>query len=221
MDDRLLGIDQTMFPKLPVACKLLPLAYFPLVLLVAVSSSPAAPDDRLVEITAENVPGVVLELRYATTNNLTGKILYPEARGYLRRETIRKLRRVARDLEGQGYRLVIWDAWRPASAQRALWQARPDGRFLTPPSKISRHRRGTSVDISLADLKGKVLEMPSGFDEFNAKADEDFSDVPAEVAKRARILRRAMFAAGFSGVPDEWWHYDLRDWADYEPIEGK
>jgi D-alanyl-D-alanine dipeptidase len=95
-----------------------------------------------------------------------------------------------------------------------------DGKFLTPPSKISRHRRGTSVDLSLADKEGKILEMPSGFDEFNAKADEDFSDVPKEAAQRARILRNAMFEAGFSGVPDEWWHYDLRDWADYEPIEG-
>jgi D-alanyl-D-alanine dipeptidase len=77
------------------------------------------------------------------------------------------------------------------------------------------------VDLSLADKSGKILEMPSDHDEFNAKADEDFSDVPKEVAKRAKILRNAMFAAGFSGVPDEWWHYDLRDWAAYEPIEGK
>ena len=181
----------------------------------------ATPDERLVEVTPENVPGVVLDLRYATTNNITGRVLYPEPKAYLRRETIRKLRRVARDLQEEGYRLVIWDAWRPASAQRALWQAKPDGKFLTPPSKISRHRRGTSVDVSLADKEGKILDMPSGFDEFNAKADEDFSDVPKEAAKRARILRNAMFNAGFSGVPDEWWHYDLRDWADYEPIEGK
>lgn len=189
---------------------------FPLLVSVGL----ATPDERLVEVTPENVPGIVLDLRYATTNNLTGRTLYPEAKAYLRQETIRKLRRVARKLEEEGYRLVLWDAWRPASAQRALWQAKPDGKFLTPPSKISRHRRGTSVDLSLADKEGKILEMPSGFDEFNAKADEDFSDVPKEAAQRARILRNAMFEAGFSGVPDEWWHYDLRDWADYEPIEG-
>ena len=189
--------------------------------MAAACAASASPDERLIEVTPENVPGVVLDLRYATTNNITGKVLYPEAKAYLRQETIRKLRRVARELEAKGYRLVIWDAWRPASAQRALWQAKPDGKFLTPPSKISRHRRGTSVDVTLADKNGKVLEMPSDFDEFNAKADEDFSDVPKEVAQRARILRRAMFGAGFSGVPDEWWHYDLRDWADYEPIEGR
>ena len=189
---------------------------FPLLVSVGL----ATPDERLVEVTPENVPGIVLDLRYATTNNLTGKALYPVAKAYLRQETIRKLRRVARKLEVEGYRLVLWDAWRPASAQKALWNAKPDGKFLTPPSKISRHRRGTSVDLSLADKEGKILEMPSDFDEFNAKADEDFSDVPKEAAKRARILRNAMFEAGFSGVPDEWWHYDLRDWADYEPIEG-
>jgi len=189
-------------------------------LLFFAATAMASPDEQLVEVAPENVPGVVLDLRYATTNNITGKVLYPEAKAYLRQETIRKLRRVARELEEHGYRLVIWDAWRPASAQRALWQAKPDGKFLTPPSKTSRHRRGTSVDLSLADASGKILEMPSEFDEFNAKADEDFSDVPKEAAKRARILREAMFETGFSGVPDEWWHYDLRDWADYEPIEG-
>jgi len=191
------------------------------ILLFLASVAMAVPDERLVEVTTNNVPGVVLDLRYATTNNITGQVLYPEAKAYLREETLRKLRRVARELKEEGYRLVVWDAWRPASAQRALWQAKPDGKFLTPPSKISRHRRGTSVDLSLADKEGKILEMPSGFDEFNAKADEDFSDVPKEVAKRARILRKAMFENGFSGVPDEWWHYDLRDWADYEPIEEK
>jgi len=192
----------------------------PWVLLLLASTVVASADERLVEVSPENVPGVVLDLRYAGTNNITGKSLYSEAKAYLREETIRKLRRVARELEGHGYRLVIWDAWRPASAQKELWKARPDGKFLTPPSKISRHRRGTSVDISLADRDGRILEMPSDFDEFNARADEDFSDVPKEAAKRARILRNAMFNAGFSGVPDEWWHYDLRDWADYEAIEG-
>ena len=193
----------------------------PWLFLLFASAVVAVADERLVEVTPENVPGVVLDLRYATTNNITGKALYPEAKAYLRQETIQKLRKVAKNLQEEGYRLVIWDAWRPASAQQALWKAKPDGKYLAPPSKISRHRRGTSVDVSLADKTGKPLEMPSDHDEFTAKADEDFSDVPKEAAKRARLLRAAMFNAGFSGVPDEWWHYDLRDWADYEPIEGK
>ena len=182
--------------------------------------SPTAPDERLVEVTPDNVPEVVLEMRYATARNITGKPIYPDGKAWLRRETVRNLARVARSLQEKGYRLVIWDAWRPTYAQKALWAAKPDGKYLTPPSKISRHTRGTSVDLSLADQNGQILEMPSEHDEFNAKADEDFSDVPKEVAKRARLLRNTMFAAGFSGVPDEWWHYDLRDWSNYEPITG-
>ena len=210
-----------MVLKLPSVGRPQAIPWIALVLLVTVSSLPATPDERLVEVTPETIPGVVLDLRYASTNNITGRPLYPEAKAYLRAETIQKLRKVAKHLEEEGYRLVIWDAWRTASAQKALWAAKPDGKFLTPPSKISRHRRGTSVDISLADKYGNVLPMPSDFDEFNARADEDFSDVSQEVAKRARILRNLMFNAGFSGVPDEWWHYDLRDWRDYEAIEGK
>ena len=180
-----------------------------------------APHAKLVEVTSENVPGVVLEMRYATERNITGRKIYPNGRAWLRQETIQKLAKVAQELEEKGYRLVLWDAWRPAYAQRKLWAAKPDGRFLTPPNQVSRHTRGTSVDVTLANREGRIEEMPSDHDEFSAKADEDFSDVSKEVAKRARVLRKAMFAAGFSGVPDEWWHYDLRDWGSYEPLEVK
>ena len=190
-----------------------------LLLFVGAGDRVAGFEKKLIEVTSEKVPGLVLEIRYATEQNITGKKIYADKRAWLREETIRKLAQVARELEEKGYRLVLWDGWRPASAQKALWAAKPDGRFLTPPNRISRHMRGTSVDVSLADRNGKILEMPSDHDEFTDRADEDFSDVPKEVAQRARLLRKAMFRAGFSGVPDEWWHYDLRDWASYEPIE--
>ena len=190
-----------------------------LLLFVGAGDRVAGSEKKLIEVTSEKVPGLVLEIRYATEQNITGKKIYVDKRAWLREETIRKLAQVARELEEKGYRLVLWDGWRPASAQKALWAAKPDGRFLTPPNRISRHMRGTSVDVSLADRNGKILEMPSDHDEFTDRADEDFSDVPKEVAQRARLLRKAMFRAGFSGVPDEWWHYDLRDWASYEPIE--
>lgn len=190
-----------------------------LLLFVGAGDRVAGSEKKLMEVTSEKVPGLVIEIRYATEQNITGKKIYVDKRAWLREETIRKLAQVARELEEKGYRLVLWDGWRPASAQKALWAAKPDGRFLTPPNRISRHTRGTSVDVSLADRNGKILEMPSDHDEFTDRADEDFSDVPKEVAQRARLLRKAMFRAGFSGVPDEWWHYDLRDWASYEPIE--
>ena len=190
-----------------------------LLLFVGAGDRVAGSEKKLIEVTSEKVPGLVLEIRYATQQNITGKKIYADKRAWLREETIRKLAQVARELEEKGYRLVLWDGWRPASAQKALWAAKPDGRFLTPPNRVSRHTRGTSVDVSLADRNGKIVEMPSDHDEFTDRADEDFSDVPKEVAQRARLLRKAMFRAGFSGVPDEWWHYDLRDWASYEPIE--
>ena len=190
-----------------------------LLLYVGAGDRVAGSEKKLIEVTCEKVPGLVLEIRYATEQNITGKKIYTDKRAWLREETIRKLAQVARELEEKGYRLVLWDGWRPASAQKALWAAKPDGRFLTPPNRISRHTRGTSVDVSLADRNGKIVEMPSDHDEFTDRADEDFSDVPKEVAQRARLLRKAMFRAGFSGVPDEWWHYDLRDWASYDPIE--
>ena len=76
--------------------------------------------EGLVEVGADSIPGIVIEMRYATEKNITGKKLYTDGRAWLRRETIRKLEKVVMDLRGRGYRLVLWDAWRPISAQRAL-----------------------------------------------------------------------------------------------------
>jgi len=180
-----------------------------------------APAEGLVEVSGDSIPGIVIEMRYATGKNITGKKLYTDGRAWLRRETIRKLEKAVTDLRGRGYRLVLWDAWRPISAQKDLWAAKPDGKFLTPPTKISRHNRGTSVDVALADLQGKLLEMPSDHDEFSARADENFSDVPEGVGERAELLRQMMFRAGVSGVPDEWCHCDVRDCTSYDPIQER
>ena len=98
--------------KFPVASSLQPIALFIACLLAPVFPSLAAPDERLVEVTPDNLPGVVLEMRYATEKNITGKPIYADGKAWLRLETIRKLAKVAGALEEKGYRLVIWDAWR-------------------------------------------------------------------------------------------------------------
>lgn len=161
---------------------------------------------------------VIIDLRYATTNNFTGKVLYKDPTARLRPETLRQLQKVVKDLRAKGYRLIIYDAYRPPSVQEKLWQARPDPKFLAAPWEISRHSRGTTVDVGLADLNGKRLEMPSDFDEFTARADHDFSDVSEIAAKHGSDLRNAFYKNGFTGVEDEWWHYDLANWSDYPVI---
>ena len=179
---------------------------------------PPPPHPNLVEITPKNLPGAIIDLKYATPENITHQALYPSPRAYVRPETLIKLQNAAKKLRKNGYRLLIWDAWRTKTAQEKLWKAYPNARFLAPPHLISRHRRGTSLDLSLCDHKGVPLEMPTEFDQFCPKANWDLSDAPVSAAKRALDLQKAMLTSGFTGVPDEWWHYDLHNWIDFPPI---
>lgn len=168
----------------------------------------------------EAIKGIQIDLRYATERNITGKPFYPSGIAWLRPEAARQLTKVQRDLKKHKLQLVIWDAWRPPWAQQVLWDAYPDPTFVAPPSKISRHARGTTVDVGLADLDGRLVPMPTDFDVFTKKADHHLEDVGQPARRHTEILRALMFKHGFSGVPDEWWHYDLRNWRDYAVIEG-
>jgi D-alanyl-D-alanine dipeptidase len=169
----------------------------------------------------EAVPGILVDLRYATPDNFTGKVIYSDGTAWLRPETLARLRDVQKTLKRQGFQLVILDAYRPAWAQQKLWEAFPNANFVAPPKQGSRHTRGTTVDVTLATLEGQRVEMPSGYDEFSRRADHDFSDLPEKPRKHGNILRKAMFDNGFSGVPAEWWHYDLKNWNRYSLIVEK
>ncbi|MEM6885827.1 MAG: D-alanyl-D-alanine dipeptidase [Verrucomicrobiota bacterium] len=164
------------------------------------------------------LPSVIVIPRYATDNNITGKPIYESEILWVHRDTVRALKKVVRRLKDKGYRLVIWDAYRPPFAQWELWKAYPDPEYVADPRKFSRHSRGTSVDISLADRDGNLLEMATDFDEFTSKADHDLEDLTPEIRERVHFLRTAMFDHGFRGVPAEWWHYDLKNWPDYPVV---
>jgi D-alanyl-D-alanine dipeptidase len=176
------------------------------------------PDDHLVEI-ERAVPGVVLDLRYATTNNFTGQVLYPEARAWLRPRTAARLAAVARDLAPLGLRLKVFDAYRPWSAQQQLWARVPDERYVAHPAKGSRHNRGAAVDVTLVRADGTELPMPTAFDDFSERAHRDYSDLPAEVLANRDLLDRAMSRRGFVGLPTEWWHFDDRDYRRYKLLD--
>ncbi|MEM9399996.1 MAG: M15 family metallopeptidase [Verrucomicrobiota bacterium] len=166
------------------------------------------------------LPTVIIDMRYATPHNFVGRVLYKDKRAFLRKETIEALKVVVAELENQGFRLVILDAYRPPSVQRILYNSTDLKEFVAPPiPKYNRHGRGTAVDVTLADMKGNLVEMPSEFDEFTERADQDFSDVSPIAGKHGRILISAFHKAGFSGLRKEWWHFDLRNWRKFDVIE--
>lgn len=162
--------------------------------------------DPLVDLQAL-IPDAVLDIRYATKDNLTGRPLYAFAAAFLRRSTANKLARAAESLRSKKLRLVIYDAYRPLSVQKALWKAKPDPRWVADPAKGSSHNKGGAVDLGLADEAGKPLPMPSRFDEFGARTRHGAPGVPPDEARNAGLLKSALESAGFASLRDEWWHY--------------
>ena len=174
-----------------------------------------APADLVVVV--DYIPGIYTELRYASDNNFTHQVIYSFSDAYLRYGTVQKLASAQESLETAGYSLLIWDSFRPVSAQFKLWEVCPDPAYVANPEKgHSSHSRGNTVDITLVTLDGEPVEMPSDFDDFTAMADRDYSDVGEEAAANARLLEDAMTAAGFKPYSAEWWHYS--DTTSY-PVE--
>ncbi len=177
------------------------------------------PADTDLVLLSDYLPEATLDIRYATTNNFTGQIIYDEVAPRLRYGTVKKLRTACEKLADAGYRLVIWDGWRPAAAQWRLWNICPDPTYVSNPNKgYSSHTRGGTVDITLLRLDGTPVEMPTDFDDFSKAADLDFSDVSAEAAKNAKLLQGIMKNCGFKPYSAEWWHFS--DTTTYEVQEA-
>ena len=178
-----------------------------LAVLAPAAPGPAAP--TLVDVAAL-LPDAVLDLRYATPRNVTGRALYPEgARCLLRPDVALRLARAAEHLRAQGYRLRLWDCYRPPSVQRLLFAAVPRPGYVADPSRGgSHHGRGAAVDLGLAGRDGEELELPTDFDDFGPRA-RAFARAGVSPGARAHrdALRAAMVAAGFEPSRSEWWHF--------------
>lgn len=165
--------------------------------------------------------GVAVDLRYATANNFTGQDLYGEFdNAFLHEVAAAKLvAAVARlGLIHPEYRLVIFDALRPRSVQRILWQkvvGTGQQKYVANPKGGSIHNFGFAVDISILDETGRELDMGTPFDDFTRlsqpRLEEKFLKEgrlsEAQLGNR-RLLRRVMEEAGFIQLSVEWWHYD-------------
>jgi zinc D-Ala-D-Ala dipeptidase len=174
-----------------------------LVLLLA-----AAPGADLVDARTQ-VPGLLVELRYAGTDNFFGHALYPRgARCLLLRPVALRLARAAADVAKHGYRLKAWDCYRPLAVQWEMWERLPKRGYVADPHTGSHHNRGAAVDVTLLRSDGTEVEMPTPFDTFAPSARQDAPLAKPEVAERRALLRAAMEAAGFHINRMEWWHYE-------------
>ncbi|WP_223712132.1 M15 family metallopeptidase [Niabella beijingensis] len=167
------------------------------------------PDNEMTELRTL-APGLVYDLRYATTNNFMHRLMYPShtRSTFMRKPAAVALAAVEATLKQEGLGLKIFDAYRPFAVTKKFWELVPDERYAANPAKGSNHNRGTAVDLTLIDLKtGKELPMGTGFDNFTDSAHHSFTNLPQQVLQNRVRLRSVMEQNGFKPLSSEWWHY--------------
>jgi D-alanyl-D-alanine dipeptidase len=186
---------------------------------------PSEPDKprkpELVDL-VDVVPGVKLDIRYATPNNFLGVPLYTSARALMQRPAAEALARVRAKLAPKSYGLLIHDAYRPWRFTKLFWEATPEAQqtFVADPAKGSKHNRGCAVDLTLCDLAtGKPVEMVGGYDEFSDRSYPDYPGGTSRQRWHRELLRAAMEAEGFAVNEAEWWHFDFHAWNDYPILD--
>lgn len=176
-------------------------------------------DNKMVDL-EKAIPGIALDIRYATTNNFTGEVIYTAPKAFTRKPVAEALKKVQDSLSFYKIGLKIYDAYRPYAASLRFFEVYPDTNFVADPRKGSRHNRGCAVDLTLAGLlSGKEISMPTEFDDFSPKAHPDYADLPDTVLANRKFLFGIMEHFGFTHYPTEWWHFDYKGWENYKLMD--
>lgn len=179
-----------------------------------------APYKHMVEVKTA-IPVVEYDLRYATINNFIGKKLYKKGnRTYLREPLIHALQQVVFELQQKNLTLKIFDAYRPYSITKYMWEIIHDDRYVADPSKGSGHNRGLAVDLTIIDMvTKKEIDMGTGFDNFTDSAHHSFFKLPEQTIKNRQYLKMIMEKYGFHALETEWWHYSFPNDMNYEVLD--
>jgi len=164
---------------------------------------------------------ILVDLRYAGTNNVARRPLYPPGTPALVRAGVAQRLAIVQDyLRKKGYGLKIWDAYRPQSAQEKLWQTTHNRSFVADPKegRGSMHIRGAAVDATLVDAEGRDVPMPTDFDSFTPAALMKYGGNDPAVRANLKLLQKAMAHGGFYGLRTEWWHFCAPDWKRFDPV---
>lgn len=177
------------------------------------------PEKELVEL-KKYIPGIKLDIRYATKNNFAKQAVYKQARAFARLPVAEALKNVQTELNKSGLGLKVFDAYRPYSVTVKFFEVASDKNFVANPKEGSRHNRGCAIDLTIIHLKtGKELKMPTPYDSFAAAASPSFMDLPAHVIKNRDLLINVMQRNGFWVLDNEWWHFDFKGWKSFELMD--
>lgn len=166
------------------------------------------------------IPDLEIDTAYAKADNFTGKKLYYNDMPYLRLGTAKKLKAANETAKKLGYKIKLWDGYRPPEVQWLMWEACPDSRYIASPFKTySYHNRGVAVDVTLVDAKGRELDMPSKFDDLSDRANRSYRFATEEQENNSLLLEKIMYENGFQGIFNEWWHFVDADASQYGIVD--
>ncbi|MCU0393183.1 MAG: M15 family metallopeptidase [Thermoflexibacter sp.] len=149
----------------------------------------------------------ILDIKYATADNFTKQVLYDCPRAFLRKKVAKDLLNAHKEFKKLGYKIKIFDGYRPHSIQFKMWDLTPDKRYVGNPHKGSMHNRGCAVDLTLVDKAGKDLDMGTVYDFFGEEAHITYTNLSAEVLKNRQLLKQVLERNGFRALQTEWWHF--------------
>lgn len=151
------------------------------------------------------------DMRYATDNNFLKTKVYDCAECYLRHKTVVALVEANERLMKKGYKIKIFDCYRPLDIQKKMFAIVPNPIYVADPKKGSIHNRGGAVDITIVDSTGTDLDMGTDFDFFGPEAAHNYENLTDIQKENRRLLKKTMVRSGFRIFESEWWHYNLKN----------
>ena len=152
----------------------------------------------------------VYDMKYATADNFLKAKVYDCGECFLRLKTVNALIEANKKFIEKGYKIKIFDCYRPLDIQKKMWKIVSNPKYVANPAKGSIHNRGGAVDITLVDRFGKELDMGTSFDFFGIEASHNYPNVSEEVRENRIVLKTTMTSSGFNSFDSEWWHYNLK-----------
>ena len=177
------------------------------------------PNNELVDL-EDFVPGLKLDFRFATKNNIADKPLYKGSKTFVRKPVAVSLGIVQEALNRRGLGLKIFEAYRPYTVAKILDEQTKNPKFKGLLEGNLKHSRGASVDVSLISLAtGEEIQMPSGYCQSMDATRTDYPDLPANVLENREIIIQVMQQHGFRVSPNQWWHFDFMGWQAFEMMD--
>ena len=188
---------------------LLIIIFFNIIIVSAQSTAAPVTDTTFVNL-KEYSQDFIYDMKYATEDNFLKAKVYDCPECLLRLKTVKALVEANKDFMKKGFKIKLFDCYRPLSIQNKMWEIVPNPKYVADPKKGSIHNRGGAVDITLVDINGKELDMGTPFDFFGIQASHAFSKLSKEVKSNRKFLKKIMIKNGFNSFDSEWWHYNLK-----------